>query len=1599
MDLLPTLSHRRKWPCTPILGAAALLAVTWGPVASSVSASRPTGVAATPLPTDVDLSASADAEMLRTGRGPAAAEQLPNNGTPSVFTRSESETVPELKVRTVVSGLTIPWDIAFAPDGTMLYTQRSGVLTAKLADGTTTTITADMSDLFARGETGLMAIAVDPAFESNRRIYTCQGHTGPEIQVIAWTLSDDYTMATRANDPLVGGIPADPTYGRHGGCRLRFGPANNLWIATGDATVGTHPQDQSTLGGKVLRVSAATGSAATGNPTAGSLVYSFGHRNVQGLALRPGTSEMWSVEHGPTFDDEINLLVAGGNCGWDPIPDYNERVSMTDLAKFPSAVEAKWSSGNSTLATSGGVFLAGDIWGAWEGRLAVATLKDRRLRLFEFGDDGAFVSQTSPSALRNTYGRLRTPVLGPGGALYITTSNGSGNDKILRVTPKQAPSFDEASYAVSVAEDTAIGSVVASVSAQDLNDDPFTYSLSGTGAALFRISDSATGDIELAAALDYETDTSHEIIVIASDVDQMAATVTATVTVSDMNEPSEITGDASINFVENGTGSVADYSANDPEQQEQVTWSLSGDDSGFFEIDSNGVLRFERSLDPPDREARRGYVYDVRVEASDGKDADEDTDPSIDDGLDVTVTVTDEDEAPTITAGPTTASVVEGHTGEVARFEAEDPESEGIAWELLGVDRADLTIGRMDGIVSFAGTPDFEHPDDSGADNSHVVTVQASDGRLTASQSLSVTVTNEDEPGMFKQELPQPQVGTVLEVTLSDPDGGVRDTTWNWKRSQVDSRSGWTTISAATSGSYTPVDGDVNRYLRVTASYRDREGPTDPQDPKKTIGAESDHAVRAAPASNRAPEFPTSETGLRSVEEDFVIGTDIGAAVAADDPDGDDLTYSLAGADAASFDIDADTGQLLTKAALDYENKAAYQISVTVRDPSRLSASQPVTIQVEDVNEAPTVFGPAVPGYAESRTDAVAQYTAADPEDDNVKWSLGGVDAGRFQIDEDTGELSFGHLFQPDHDTPADQDSDNVYGIVVKADDGKLTARYPVTVRVTPVNEPPTVTRTGGGEAEIAWVENDSGTVGRFEADDPEGQSVTWSLMGTDSGDLRIDDDGSLSFVEAPDFEHPADADLRNDYQVIVCAFDGEQCGTFAVIVTVADENEEGSLELSHTLPGVNSRLDAFLSEPDAGVADDAWSWERSKDGTDWTLIDSATSSSYRPSADDLGYRLRPTVTYSDKFGPGQSASVETVSAVQASAVVGLPALRPTTGAGGGDAGGGGAGGGGAAESTAVLIVVNGWSPADIGVAAALSARTPESAVIYTAPERLSSHARELLADYLPAELIAVGGEEAISNAVLTSARRASEVDAVQRFTGATRTDTAAAVAQHILGQADPSGATVIVANGWSPADIGVAAALSARTPRSAVVYAQPEALPQATKHLLEQFRPGRVVIVGGTAAVHPAVESAIRAAVPGMIVERVSGPTRAGTAAGVARRFLGPPEAAATSELAVIVANGWSPPDIGVAAALSARIEGSVVLYTQARHLPPEAEAVLRAYRPARLVFVGGPAAITNETKEQARAVVPGASAPRYSGSTRTHTAAAVARRILGNL
>ena len=355
---------------------------------------------------------------------------------------------PELTVTEIATGLSHPWGIDFTPDGTMLFTQRAGVLNARLTDGAVKRVDADLGDLLVDGFAGLQALAVDPDFTTNRRFYTLQGHTGREMQVIVWTIDADYDEATRVVDPLVKGIPMGPGPWHSGG-RLLFGPEGYLWIATGDGRVVTGAQDLTSLGGKVLRVDPQTGAGAPGNPFgASSPVYAYGFRNPQGLALRPGTDQMWLVEHGPKHDDEINLLAPGGNYGWDPIPDdatlvfydYSDEagVPMTDLAKFPSARQARWSSGFPTLATSGAVFLDGPQWGEWEGRLAVATLKTKSLRVFEITEQGDFAGQIVVPELDGSQGRLRTPVLGPDGALYIATSNKPGVDRILRVTANRA---------------------------------------------------------------------------------------------------------------------------------------------------------------------------------------------------------------------------------------------------------------------------------------------------------------------------------------------------------------------------------------------------------------------------------------------------------------------------------------------------------------------------------------------------------------------------------------------------------------------------------------------------------------------------------------------------------------------------------------------------------------------------------------------------------------------------------------------------------------------------------------------------------------------------------------------------------------------------------------------------------------------------------------------------------------------------------------------------------------------------------------------------------------------------------------------------------
>jgi aldose sugar dehydrogenase len=358
-----------------------------------------------------------------------------------------STDVPVLDVQVVADGLDHPWDVAQAPDGTLLLDERGGGLTAVLTDGTVRSLDASFDDLFATGETGLMGLTLDPDFAADRRFYTCQGVEeagGAEIQVIAWTVDERWSAATRVADPLLGGIPVNRRSGRHGGCRPRFDPSGALLVGTGDNTVGSNPQDLGTLAGKVLRIDPQTGGPVAGNPFIDSadpltrLVYSYGHRNVQGIAVRPGTGQVFTVEQGTTRDDEVNLSVPGGNYGYDPDGaggSYDESVPMTDPA-IPGALPAVWSSGAPTIATSGGTFLSGKEWGDYDGVLLLGVQRDTGVLGLRLDAAGRLQQQFRIPELEDTYGRVRTPVQGIDGALYLTTDNGGGEDQVLKVVPR-----------------------------------------------------------------------------------------------------------------------------------------------------------------------------------------------------------------------------------------------------------------------------------------------------------------------------------------------------------------------------------------------------------------------------------------------------------------------------------------------------------------------------------------------------------------------------------------------------------------------------------------------------------------------------------------------------------------------------------------------------------------------------------------------------------------------------------------------------------------------------------------------------------------------------------------------------------------------------------------------------------------------------------------------------------------------------------------------------------------------------------------------------------------------------------------------------------
>ena len=400
-------------------------------VVASGSPNTPTGVAVTAPPED--RSAVSPSLPPPATTGPAATVSPSPRPAASASAAVGPGRVPSLTDVVIQSGLSVPWDLAFAPDGRMFVTERAGTLLvfASGAPGAARLARVTVPQIAQNGESGLMGIALDPNFSANGFLYLCatRSEGGTQNQILRYRQSGD---ALALDAVLVRGIRAG---GNHDGCRLRFGPDGKLWATMGETGNTALAQDPNSLNGKVLRLNA-DGSVPGDNPiltgaVARTLAYSTGHRNPQGIDFQPGTGTPFVIEHGENDDDEVNVIQPGANYGWPIIHESGGAAR--------GFIDPAWSSGRVTFATSGGAFATGSAWGSWSGSLFVATLKDTTLRRLAVNG----TSVTSAEILyRGTYGRLRAVLGGPDGALYLTTSNRDGrgspvgaDDRIVRIAP------------------------------------------------------------------------------------------------------------------------------------------------------------------------------------------------------------------------------------------------------------------------------------------------------------------------------------------------------------------------------------------------------------------------------------------------------------------------------------------------------------------------------------------------------------------------------------------------------------------------------------------------------------------------------------------------------------------------------------------------------------------------------------------------------------------------------------------------------------------------------------------------------------------------------------------------------------------------------------------------------------------------------------------------------------------------------------------------------------------------------------------------------------------------------------------------------------
>lgn len=342
----------------------------------------------------------------------------------------------QFRVETVADKLEVPWAIAFAPDGRIFFTERRGRVRVIEGGRLRQEPLARLSDVEPSGESGLMDLSLHPQFAANHLLYLTYAYRGGEDQLVRVVRFRETGAALVEPRVIIENIPAAQY---HAGCRARFGPDGHLYVTTGDATERELARRLDSLAGKTLRLKD-DGGVPTDNPFVGQQgarpeIWTYGHRNAQGIDWQPGTDTQFQTEHGPSgFDgpgggDEVNIVERGKNYGWPTIHHTQARAGMeSPLLEYTPAVAP--ASGMFYRGTAFPQFRGNFLFGALRGEAIIRVVLDGRRVL------------SQERLLEKRYGRIRALAEGPDGAIYFSTSNRDGrgkpadnDDRILRLVP------------------------------------------------------------------------------------------------------------------------------------------------------------------------------------------------------------------------------------------------------------------------------------------------------------------------------------------------------------------------------------------------------------------------------------------------------------------------------------------------------------------------------------------------------------------------------------------------------------------------------------------------------------------------------------------------------------------------------------------------------------------------------------------------------------------------------------------------------------------------------------------------------------------------------------------------------------------------------------------------------------------------------------------------------------------------------------------------------------------------------------------------------------------------------------------------------------